>query len=88
MHAPSAKPVQSLSRGLIMSEVVLHSVGSGGPTVDHHGRVVGVNSYSELPTLPLNHNYKSYMRMVSWLKPEHGLQPDDLGLGFDMELIP
>ena len=86
MHAPDAKVVESVSRGLIMSQVVLHSAGSGGPTVDHRGDVVGVNSYSELPTLPPTHNYKSYMRMVSWLKPEHGLQPDDLG--FDMEVVP
>ena len=76
LHAPDAKVVQSLSRGLIISQVVLHTAGSGGPTVDHRGDIVGVNSYSELPTLPPTHNYKSYMRMVSELKPEHGLQPN------------
>lgn len=77
IHAPDAKVVQSLSGGLIMSQLVLHTAGSGGPTVDHRGDVVGVNSRSDLPTLPAHENYKAYMRMVSELKPEHGLRGDN-----------
>ena len=39
LHAADAQVVESLSRGLIISQVLLHTVGSGGPTVDHRGDV-------------------------------------------------
>jgi hypothetical protein len=56
---------------------VLHSGGSGGAAVDHLGRLVAVNWRSHLPTLPPEENYMAYMRMVSWLLPEHGLALSD-----------
>jgi hypothetical protein len=39
--------------------------------------VVAVNWRSDLPTLPLKKNYMAYMRMVSWLLPEHRLVLSD-----------
>ena len=77
LHVPDSCVVQALDRGLIMSQVVLHSAGSGGATVNHRGCIVGVNSFSFLPTMPPTENYKSYMRMVSELLPAHGLVWDE-----------
>ena len=71
--APDARVVQALDRGLLMSQSVFHSGDSGGPNVDHLGRIVGVNSMSFKPTMPPTNTYKSYVRPVSELRPEHGL---------------
>ena len=73
LYSDSA-PLQSRSKGLLASRVIIHSGSSGGAAVNHHGHIVAVNSMSSPPALPLPPDYKSYMRMVSWLLPEHGLQ--------------
>ena len=78
LHVPDARVVQSMDRGLLMSQVVLHSAGSGGGTFDHLGRIVGVNSMSKQPHMPPKYDYKSYMRMASYLSVQHGLV---LGVG-------
>jgi hypothetical protein len=70
--------LQTRSKGLLASKVLIHDGSSGGATVDHLGHIVAVNSMSHpAPTLPLATDYKSYMRMVSWLLPEHGLELDN-----------
>jgi hypothetical protein len=73
LFAPQALTLAAKSHGLLHASVVLHSGGSGGAAVDHLGRLVAVNWRSHLPTLPPEENYMAYMRMVSWLLPEHGL---------------
>ena len=40
-------------------------------------RAAAVNLRSDLPTLPPRENYMAYMRMVSYLMPEHGLALSD-----------
>jgi hypothetical protein len=77
LFAPQALTLAAKSHGLLHASVVLHSGGSGGAAVDHLGRLVAVNWRSVLPTLPPRENYMAYMRMVSWLLPEHGLALSD-----------
>ena len=77
LFAPQALTLAAKSHGLLQASVVLHSGGSGGAAVDHLGRLVAVNWRSHLPTLPPEENYMAYMRMVSWLLPEHGLALSD-----------
>jgi hypothetical protein len=77
LFAPQALTLAAKSHGLLHASVVLHSGGSGGAAVDHLGRLVAVNWRSDLPTLPPRENYMAYMRMVSWLLPEHGLALSD-----------
>ena len=73
LFAPQAATLAAKSHGLLQASVVLHSGGSGGAAVDNLGRVVAVNWRSGLPELPPRRNYMAYMRMVSWLLPQHGL---------------
>ena len=73
LHADGAKPVQALALGLMMSELTFHFGDSGGPAVDRLGRLFGIISKSFTPTMPLAKMYKSYVRPVSELRPEHGL---------------
>jgi len=77
LFAPQALTLAAKSHGLLHASVVLHNGGSGGAAVDHLGRLVAVNWRSDLPTLPPRENYMAYMRMVSWLMPEHGLALSD-----------
>ena len=77
LFAPQALTLAAKSHGLLQASVMLHSGGSGGAAVDHLGRLVAVNWRSDLPTLPPRENYMAYMRMVSWLLPEHGLALSD-----------
>ena len=78
LFAPQAVTLAAKSHGLLQASVVLHSGGSGGAAVDHLGRLVAVNWRSGLPELPPRRNYMAYMRMVSWLLPEHGLVISEL----------
>ena len=73
MQTPDPSGILGISKGLLMSQALLHSGSSGGPAVDGEGRVVAVNSMSVLPTGQVDPNYKAYHRMVSLLRPEHGL---------------
>ena len=75
LHVPDSKVVQSIERGLIVSQVVLHAAGSGGATVDHRGEIVGVNSRSRDPEWFKRNDYKAYMRMVSCDSRFCGLLP-------------
>jgi hypothetical protein len=77
LFAPQALTLAAKSHGLLQASVVLHSGGSGGAAVDHRGRLVAVNWRSDLPALPPKKTYMAYMRMVSWLLPEHGLALSD-----------
>jgi hypothetical protein len=77
LFAPQALTLAAKSHGLLHASVVLHNGGSGGAAVDHLGRLVAVNWRSGLPTLPPRENYMAYMRMVSYLMPEHGLALSD-----------
>jgi len=57
--------------GLLISDTVLDSGGSGGPLLDRNGDVVAINSMSRSGKgMP----YKSYARMITKLRPEHGLK--------------
>jgi len=58
--------------GLIISDTVLDSGGSGGPLLDRNGDVVAINSMSVIPKKGMP--YKSYARMITKLRPEHGLK--------------
>ena len=71
---PDPHTIWGPSKDLLLSRVLLHDGMSGGSAVDHEGNLVAVNSMSAMPSLPVEHNYKAYFRMVSQLAPEHGLQ--------------
>jgi hypothetical protein len=73
LFAPQAMTLAAKSHGLLHAPVVLLSGGSGGAAVDHLGRLVAVSWRSGLTELPPKKNCMSYMRMVNWLLPEHGL---------------
>ena len=68
--------------GLLKSNTVLDSGGSGGGQVDHSGQVIAINSMSKhvaLVTSPSSHQklqaqYATWGRSVEMLKPEHGLK--------------
>ena len=69
--------LQRKANQTLVSQCIMHDGSSGGPAVDHYGRIVGVNSKSRAPTQPpQNAEYTSWMRMVSALEPDHGLVGD------------
>jgi hypothetical protein len=68
LHAPEPRGVMRISKDYLISEVRLDDAGSGGATCDHRGRLVAVNSF----TLP-GEQSTACLRMVSRLRPEHGL---------------
>jgi len=73
LFAPEAKPIMSISAGMLMTTSLLVDGGSGGATCDHNGRLVAVNSQSLQATLQPNPEYKAYCRMLSELCDAHGL---------------
>ena len=68
--------------GLLKSDAVLDSGGSGGAQVDNDGKVLAINSMSKLHVALLNKDqpnerevvYASFGRAVGMLEPEHGLK--------------
>jgi hypothetical protein len=76
LFAPQALALVAKSHGLLQVSAVLHSGGSGGAAVDYLGRLVAVSRRSDLPALPPK-KCMGYLRMVSWLLPEHGLALSD-----------
>lgn len=65
-HSPQPKVLLSKPKGLLVTEALLETAGSGGATCDHAGRIVAVNSFTG--------NGKTYLRMVSCLEDAHGLE--------------
>ena len=68
--------------GMLKSNVVLDSGGSGGAQVDDSGKVVAINSMSMHVTLnsgrpnAVEAEFRSWGRDVDMLEPGHGLNTD------------
>ena len=73
LYVPQRKKIISNAHGLLISQALLHTAGSGGAQVDPQGRLLAVNSRSRDPAIPMPRDYKAYGRMVSDLLPVHGL---------------
>ena len=74
LYAPQHEKVISNVNGLLVSQALLHTCGSGGAQVDSRGCLLAVNSRSSDPALPMPVDYKAYGRMISDLLPAHGLK--------------
>jgi hypothetical protein len=77
LHVPQAYKVMAMQpHGLLCTQALLNTSGSGGGMIDFNGRLVAVNSHSTEPALPLPKKYRAYGRMVSELSPAHQLIAD------------
>ena len=74
LYVPQHQKIMSTANGLLISQALLHSAGSGGGMFDSQGRLLAVNSLSRNPALPMPAEYKAYGRMISDLHSGHGLQ--------------
>ena len=74
LYVPQHQKIISTADGLLISQALLHSAGSGGGMLDSQGRLLAVNSRSRNPALPMPAEYKAYGRMISDLHSGHGLQ--------------
>ena len=74
LYVPQHEKIISTANGLLISQALLHTAGSGGAQVDSHGRLLAVNSRSSDPAIPMPVDYKAYGRMISDLLPAHGLE--------------
>ena len=74
LYVPQRKKIISTANGLLISQALLHTCGSGGAQVDSRGRLLAVNSRSSDPAIPMPVDYKAYGRMISDLLPAHGLE--------------
>ena len=74
LYMTQSEKIISNAHGLLISQALLHTAGSGGAQVDPQGRLLAVNSRSSDPAIPMPREYKAYGRMISDLLPTHGLE--------------